>query len=141
MDPYLQFLAQHPVLSTALGAIVVLVILNEMSGALTGDRRVTPLEAVRLINDRNAVVLDLRAPAEYKRGHILHAVNLPHGKLDERLAEVTKEKERPVVLVCALGGVAPQAAHRLKRAGLAEVYSLKGGLNGWLGASLPVTSK
>jgi rhodanese-related sulfurtransferase len=141
MDQLTEFLGNHPVLFAALVAIVVLFILNELSPRLTGEKRLSPLEAVRLINDRDALVLDVRLPTDYKRGHILNAVNVPHTKLDERIAELDKHKERPIVVYCALGGVAAQASHKMKKAGYREVYPIRGGLNGWMGASLPVTTR
>lgn len=141
MDQLLQFMGQHPVLFSALGAVLVLLILNEMSGVVTGEKRVSPLEAVRLINDRHALVLDVRAATDYKKGHILSALNVPQAKLGERLNELGKDTARPIVVYCALGGVAAQAAHVLKKAGYREVYPIRGGLNGWLSASLPVTTR
>jgi rhodanese-related sulfurtransferase len=141
MDQLLAFVGLHPVLFSALGAAVVLLILNEMSGIVTGEKRLSPLEAVRLINDRHALVLDVRTPADFKKGHIINALNVPQMKLGERLPELGKDLARPIVVCCALGGVSAQAAHTLKKAGFAEVYPIRGGLNGWLGASLPVTTK
>ena len=141
MDQLLQFLVQHPVLSSALGAVFVLLILNEMSHVVTGEKRLAPLEAVRLINDRNALVLDVRPANDFKKGHILNALNVPQAKLAERLTELGKDTARPIVVYCALGGVAAQATHQLKKAGYSEVYPLQGGLNNWLNASLPVTTR
>ena len=141
MDQLLQFASQHLVLMSALGVAVVLLILNEMSGIVTGEKRLSPLEAVRLINDRHALVLDVRAPADFKKGHILNALNVPQTKLTERLTELGKDTARPIVVYCALGGVAAQATHQLKKAGYTEVYPIAGGLNGWLSASLPVTTR
>ncbi|MGH8481042.1 MAG: rhodanese-like domain-containing protein [Nevskiaceae bacterium] len=141
MDQLLQFVALHPVLFSALGGAVVLLILNEMSGLVTGEKRLSPLEAVRLINDRQALVVDVRAPADFKKGHILNAVNVPQARLAERVQELGKDTARPIVVYCALGGVAAQASHQLKKAGYAEVYPIRGGLNGWLGANLPVTTR
>lgn len=141
MEQLLQFVGQHPVLFSALGAVAVLLILNEMSGIVTGEKRLSPLEAVRLINDRHALVLDVRPVADFKKGHILNAVNVPQARLGERLGDLGKDTARPIVVYCALGGMAAQAAHSLKKAGYAEVYPIRGGLNGWLTASLPVTTK
>lgn len=141
MEQLLYFMGQHPVLFAALGVVAVLLILNEMSGVVTGEKRLSPQEAVRLINDRHALVLDVRPPADFKKGHILNAVNVPQTKLGERLAELGKDPARPIVVYCALGGIAAQASHTLKKAGYTEVYPLKGGLNGWLSASLPVTTR
>ena len=141
MDQLLQFVTLHPVLFSALGVAVVLLILNEMSGVVTGEKRLSPVEAVRLINDRHALVLDVRTAADFKKGHIIDAVNVPQTKIGERLGEIGKDTSRPIVVYCALGGVSAQAAHTLKKAGYAEVYPIRGGLNGWLGANLPVTTR
>jgi len=40
-----------------------------------------------------------------------------------------------------MGGVAAQASQQLRKAGYTHVFPLQGGLNGWLGASLPVTTR
>lgn len=141
MDPLLNFVSLHPVLMSALGVVLVLLILNEMSGVITGEKRLSPMEAVRLINDRTALVLDVRAVADYKKGHILNAVNIPQPRLSERVGELGKDLARPVVVYCALGGVAAQASVQLRKSGFKEVYPLRGGINGWLGASLPVTTR
>ena len=141
MDQLLFFMGQHLVLVSALGVVAVLLILNEMSGIVTGEKRLSPLEAVRLINDRHALVLDVRPPGDFKKGHIINAINLPQPKLAERLGEVGKDPARPIVVYCAMGGVSAQASHTLKKAGYAEVYPIRGGLNGWLSASLPVPTR
>lgn len=139
MNQLAEFFGHHPVLFTALAVIVVLFIANEIVGNLTGGKRLSPLEAVRLINDRDAIVVDLRPVADFKRGHILNALSIPAAKLGERATELGKTKDRPVILYCALGGVAQQGADQLRKAGFAEVYPIQGGLNNWMGASLPVT--
>ena len=128
-------------LASALGAVAVLLILNEMSGVVTGEKRLSPPEVVRLINDAQALIVDVRAPGDYKKGHILNAVNLPQAKLAERISELGKDTARPIVLYCALGGVSAQAAHTLRKAGYTQAWPLAGGLNGWLAASLPVTTR
>lgn len=141
MNQLLEFVARHPILFTALAAIIVLFVLNEVVGNLTGGKRLSPLEAVRLINDRDAIVVDLRPVADFKRGHILNALSIPLAKLGERTTELSKSKERPLILYCALGGSAVQAADQLRKAGFAEVYPMQGGLNNWMGSSLPVTAQ
>ena len=141
MPQLLEFFQNHLLLFGAAGAILVLLVVNEMTAGLMGEKRVSAQEAVRLINDRDAVIVDLRPAADFKRGHLLNAVNVPFAKLDERASDLGKDKARPVLLYCALGSVAGQAALKLKKLGYAEVYPLSGGLNAWTGANLPVTAK
>lgn len=141
MQPIIEFLASHWILSSAFGAVLALMVANELWTALRGEKRLSPADAVRLINDQNAAVLDVRGPADYKKGHILNALNIPAARLKERVNELAKFKDRPVLCYCALGSAAPQACATLRQLGFATVYSLKGGLNAWQGASLPVTTK
>ncbi|MBX6420878.1 MAG: rhodanese-like domain-containing protein [Sinobacteraceae bacterium] len=141
MAQFLEFFHHHVYLFVALGVLLVLFLANELHGHLSGGVRLGPIEAVRLINDREPLVIDVRAPADYKKGHLLNAVNLPLAKLEERIGELAKERQRPVLVYCALGGAALEAAQKLRKLGFVEVYPLRGGLNGWLNSNLPVTSK
>ena len=141
MSQLLEFFNHHVYLFAAFGVALALFIANEAHGALSGGLRLAPLQAVRLINDREAVVVDLRPVADYKKGHLLNALNLPVAKLEERAGELGKDKSKPVLLYCALGSVAGEAAAQLRKLGYSEVYPLRGGINGWLSSNLPVTVK
>ncbi len=57
---------------------------------------VGPVEAVQLINRRDAVVLDVRDGSDYKAGHITNARHLPEGELDARMKEIEKIKSKPI---------------------------------------------
>jgi rhodanese-related sulfurtransferase len=141
MPQLVEFFHHHTLLFAAAAVILLLLVVNEMTASLLGETRLSAVDAVRLINDKDAVIVDLRPAAEFKRGHVLNAVNLPFAKLEERVTELGKDKARPVLLYCALGSVAGQAAIKLKKLGYSEVYPLKGGLNAWTGANLPITAK
>ncbi|MDE0854883.1 MAG: rhodanese-like domain-containing protein [Nevskia sp.] len=141
MSQLLEFFHHHTLLFAGLGAALLLFLANEVHGALTGGKRLAPLQAVRLINDREALVVDLRPVGDYKKGHLMNALNLPLAKLEERAGELGKDKSRPVLLYCALGSVAGEAAAKLRKLGYSEVYPLRGGINGWLSDNLPVTVK
>lgn len=137
----LEFVANHPWLFMALAAVIVSLIANEVHGNMTAGRRLSPPEAVRLINDRDPILLDVRTAADFKRGHLLGAQSVPLTKLDAEVSRLAKQPERPVIVYCALGGSSLTAAQKLKKAGLQEVYPLRGGINAWLNASLPVTAR
>lgn len=94
------------------------------------------LGATRLINDENPVVVDLRDAAEFAKGHLTNALNIPAAELDGRTAELSAK--RPVLLYCDSGARSGRAASKLKSDGREAVYSLAGGLQGWSGAGMPV---
>ncbi|MGH8462339.1 MAG: rhodanese-like domain-containing protein [Stenotrophobium sp.] len=141
MEPYLQFAAHHIILFAALGTVLSLLIANEVHGNLTGGKRLSPQEAVRLINDREPIIVDLRPQADYKRGHLLNAVSLPIARLDSDFGVLGSNKTRPVLVYCAMGMNSLSAAEKLRGKGYAEVYPMRGGIGDWTANNLPVTTK
>ena len=96
------------------------------------------LEATQLINSRNAVVIDVRTPAEFATGSLPGARNIPVDKFDQKLRDIKKDK--PVIVVCASSSRAGRAAAQLRAGGYGEVYVLAGGLAAWREAGLPIRS-
>lgn len=96
------------------------------------------LEATRLMNQGPTVVVDVRDEKEYAAGHLPRARHIPLKELDKRVAELAKFKEKPVIVTCRTGPRAGAACRALKRAGFSNVYLLKGGVNAWQQASLPL---
>lgn len=141
MDQLITFFGAHTGLFAALGAIIVLLIANEVHGNLTGGKRLSVPEAIRLINDKDPIVLDVRTPADFKKGHLLNARNTPLAKLDEHVGQLAKDKARPLLIYCALGSSSVAAAEKLRTQGFSEAYPLRGGLNAWITANMPVTTK
>lgn len=140
MDQFVEFFNNHLVLFGALTLILSLLVANEVHGNLTGGKRLGAMEAVRMINDRDPIILDLRPAADFKRGHLLNAINVPVLKLDERLHEFSKDKAKTVIVYDALSS-SHSAVEKLRKHGHTEVYPLRGGINAWLSANLPVTTK
>lgn len=116
------------------GALIWPLISRKMSGVA----EVGPMEAVQLINRKDAVVVDLREPGEFGGGHPPNARNLPQSQLDKRIGELEKIKNRPIILVCQTGGRSHAVTAQLKKAGLADIMVLAGGINAWQQANLPV---
>ena len=104
-----------------------------------GGARLSTLQATQLINQRDAVIIDIRDQADYARGHITNSKNLPAKVLDERKAEIDKLKEIPVIVSCDTGMRAGASAEKLRALGVKEVFTLQGGLNAWRDAGLPVS--
>lgn len=106
-------------------------------GRLSGIKQVSPQEAVMLFNHQDAVVLDVREQSEWSDGHIAQAKHIPLGKLKDRLKELEKFKDRPIVAVCRSGNRSGHACGQLKKAGFENVHNLTGGMQAWEQAGLP----
>ncbi|MEZ5659028.1 MAG: rhodanese-like domain-containing protein [Burkholderiaceae bacterium] len=106
-----------------------------LMGRAAAGAGLDPLAATRLINDRNPVVVDLRAAAEFAAGHLRGARNIPTDQLQRRSTELPQQ--RPVLLYCRSGVNSLRAVQALKRGGRDEVFTLTGGIQAWQQAGLP----
>jgi rhodanese-related sulfurtransferase len=102
------------------------------AGALSAN------DAVLLINREKAVVIDVCSAEEFKAGHVAGAKHVPLGDLESKLTSTVKNKNTPVILVCASGMRSKRAVAIAKKLGFEKAHSLAGGLGAWRTASLPV---
>lgn len=117
------------------GAILVWPLVNRR---LSGVPEVGALQAVQLLNRNDALMIDVREPAEFSAGHAPNARNIPLAQFDKRVGELEKFKNRPAVVICQTGSRAHAATALLKKAGFAQVVVLAGGIGAWQQANMPI---
>jgi rhodanese-related sulfurtransferase len=106
-----------------------------------GGPSVGTLEATMLINQKDAVVIDVREPGEFAQSHILNARNVPLGELEARIKDLERFKEKPVIVSCATGNRSGTAASILRKRGFTNVVNLAGGVAAWQQAGLPTEKR
>lgn len=94
--------------------------------------------ALQLINHKNALVLDVREEQEFSNGHLLNAKLIPLGKLNERIGELERYRNQPIVVVCRSGQRSASACAALTKQGFAQAYNLAGGVIAWQKSNLPL---
>lgn len=104
----------------------------------SGAANVSAAEAVGLINRSHALVLDVRELSEFADGHILDAKHIPLAALSQRLYELAKYKDKPILVNCQRGARSAKACEILRKAEFTQVHNLQGGIEAWLAAKLPV---
>ena len=122
-----------------LGLVVVsgLSLLWPMLAGQSGNS-VNPAEATLLINREDAQILDVREADEFAAGHLPEAKNIPASKLAERIGELEKFKDKPIIVCCASGMRSNKACAELKSHGFEKAQNLAGGVDAWVGAGYPV---
>jgi rhodanese-related sulfurtransferase len=135
MALFLEFLSQQWILVAALAVSVGLLLNHESRKSGKG---LSPQQAINMVNAEDGLFLDLRDAADYERGHIVDALNIPASKLDQRIAELESYRERPVILVCKMGQQAGPAGKKLGAAGYTKVYRMTGGMLEWGNLQLPL---
>ena len=91
--------------------------------------------AAELLATRSALLVDVRQPAEWTAGHIDGTLHIPLSQLSRRLDELPQHQT--IVTICRSGHRSALAARTLSRAGH-NVLNLKGGINAWTRAGLPL---
>jgi len=94
-------------------------------------------EARKLMESRKDLLLiDVRAPQEFAQGFIAGSQNIPF--IDIMEGRHTLPKNKPLLLICSIGGRSFAAVQILQEKGYTEVFNLDGGLQAWRRASLPL---
>lgn len=83
-------------------------------------------------------ILDVRTPQEWKSGTIAGSKKVDWYDPDFERAVAGMDKDKPVLVYCAVGGRSSQAMDKLKELGFSEIYNLKGGIRAWEKSSYEV---
>ena len=137
--PVGEFIANNLALVAVFLASGVMLVWPEVSRLMgVGGAEIGTLEATRLMNQGPTLVLDVRDAKDFAAGHLPRARHIPLRELSGRIEEIAKFKARPVIVTDRSGTRAASACRFLKHSGFTNVYQLKGGLNAWQQASLPI---
>ena len=137
MDRFLEFAGNNMLLVSALMVSFFAVIFTELRRKASGMINIEAVDAVKLINN-DAVVVDLRSSDAHARGHIVNARSIPSDELEAKVSTLNKSK--PIIAVCDSGISSTRVVNTLRQKGFESVYGLKGGMNGWSQAGLPVVT-
>lgn len=141
MNTYLEFASNHPLLIGALAFSFFLLVFTELQRKARGMTNIEPQDAVKLINS-DAVVIDLRNAEAFARGHIVNAKNIPFDELQANKDKIAKYAKKAIIAVCDGGMTSGKVVDSMRKSGVENVYGLKGGINAWTQANLPlVTAK
>jgi rhodanese-related sulfurtransferase len=150
--PYLLVLDNAKQQSTAVTSLLA-VGLDRLAGVLDGEMAAWVAEgrpvdtmpqmpvrdlAAALHAEVRPLLLDVRDTDEWAEGHIAGAINIPFQQLPGRFAEVPRD--RRIAVICGAGNRSSIAASVLQRAGYGPVLNVRGGMDAWVAAGLPLTT-
>lgn len=92
--------------------------------------KITPAEAIRLLDAGKAQAVDVREPDEFAVGHIPGAKLLPLGDVLTRAEEVMPDKNAQWLIYCRTGRRSADAAQKLEEQGYTGLRDL-GGILSW----------
>ncbi|MEX1033354.1 MAG: rhodanese-like domain-containing protein [Cellvibrionaceae bacterium] len=119
------------------GAFLILLYLFIWNEKRRGGQTLSTHEVTRLMNKEEAILVDVRDPADYKAGHIVNAINIPFNKMNERWEELLPYKEKQIVLADKMGQHAGSVGNTLRGKEF-NVGRLQGGMMEWINQNLPI---
>ena len=76
-------------------------------------------------NTKEAVLLDVRTPQEYREGHIPGSKNIPLQTID-KIGSIAHNKDTALFVYCYSGGRSRQAVSMLRHMGYTDVRNIGG---------------
>lgn len=98
---------------------------------------VSPQQAAEM-QRQSSLIVDVRENDEWNAGHIAGAIHIPLSEISNRLNELEKYKNAPVIMQCRSGVRSAKAANLLAKSGFMQIYNMEGGLNAWQDANLKI---
>jgi rhodanese-related sulfurtransferase len=130
------FIVNHWLLWVLLFIVFIAIFLNEFVEQKKQGQEIDPQTAVKLINDKDALVIDLRDEENYRKGHIINAIRVTPESFNTK--QMDKYKTNPIILVCARGSESKHLATKLRQQGFTQPLALSGGISAWQNANLPL---
>ncbi len=130
-----QFIMNHWLLWLAFIIILALTFINELITQKKKAKELSPQSVVAMLNNDEAVIVDLRDKESYKAGHIIDSINATVEDFEQ--SKMNKYKNKNIILVCARGLQSPVAAAKIRAQGYQAVV-LGGGIAAWQNAELPL---
>ncbi|HET9104155.1 MAG TPA: rhodanese-like domain-containing protein [Solirubrobacteraceae bacterium] len=97
---------------------------------------ITAEQACAAVAERSLVLVDVRQPAERRRGRVPGSVHIPLTELGDRLHELDRTGQ--VAFLCHSGARSSRATRIAIKAGV-DAVNVRGGMMAWNRAGLPVT--
>ena len=138
MTELYQFAINNFMLSSAWIVVAIVLLSVQIKVMAQGPTAINSQKLTNLVNREEATVIDIRGQADFNKGHIQGAVNIPLSKIKENTQDLEKYKGRPIIMVCANGIQVAGACDSLRKAGFDQVHKLAGGMTSWIGDNLPV---
>ena len=125
-------------------ALIALLFFNiSLAGCKTQESKpasitnVTADEVYKMLSlSKDYFILDVRSKEEFDSGHIEGAYLVPVSELENRLAELPKDK--PIIVYCRSGNRSTSAANILLEKGFKEIFNMTGGIIEWQSNGFPV---
>ena len=98
----------------------------------TDQPKISPMEAIKYLDDQDYKFIDVRTNSEFLSGHIQNSIHIPLQELANRLNEIEQIKQKNIIVYCRSGARSSNATDILLKNNF-KVQNLSGGILSWDG--------
>ncbi|TSJ90602.1 rhodanese-like domain-containing protein [Gilliamella apicola] len=136
------FIKNHLLLSLGWVVLFVAIIVLTVKSKLSKVKIINNAQAINMMNNQNAVIVDIRSADSFKKGHITESHNiLPIDIKNASAKTIDKFKDNIIIVVDDNGLTSASIGEVLVKQGFLQVFTLKDGIAGWNGENLPLVRK
>jgi rhodanese-related sulfurtransferase len=99
---------------------------------------VSAQQAQQVIASFNPIILDVRTPREFARGHLENSVLMPVQQLQSRMDELAGFSDEPILIYCATGNRSTVASKLLIDKGFTRIFNMRHGISDWARNKYPI---
>jgi rhodanese-related sulfurtransferase len=134
----LEFLLNDDQIFTTITLVVLIALFigNIVTDKLKKYEDVDANGAIVLMDEKDLIVLDVREKKERKAGFIANDTHIPLSQVKNQLDSLDNSKK--ILVYCRSGSRSSHIAGLLTRNNFEQVYNLKGGMQAWKRANLPI---
>lgn len=127
--------------------VVIVLMLCPSGSSLAADAQPTTRPKVQKIDveqfdrmrqEKNTVVLDVRTPDEFKKGHVPDALNINVDDPSFARKVSVLDRSKIYLVHCARGIRSARASGKLAKIGFEHLYDFAGGFDRWKEAGKPI---
>ncbi|MGK0273453.1 MAG: rhodanese-related sulfurtransferase [Cocleimonas sp.] len=141
MQEYIDFVVENPLYFIGLIIVIGMLIKIETARFTRKFKMLNTNEAVKLMNNDETIIVDVREDKEIKDGIIKNAQHITLGQLPDRIGLLGTNKQAPILVYCRSGTRSSTACNTITKAGFEDVSSIKGGVLAWEAANLPTVKR
>ncbi|AYN24453.1 rhodanese-like domain-containing protein [Buchnera aphidicola] len=140
MKDILFFISNNLVLSFIWFFFLILIIFLSTKNMFLKSKIINNFHAIKLINQKNAIVIDTRSVELYNSCHIVNAINVPLKNIcSSKIKELNLSKSIPIILIIDSLDYHDKYIKKFIKYGLDRIFFLKNGMDAWNRENLPTT--
>lgn len=142
MQDVVFFFSEHLILSAFWFFFLISSLFLIIKSISLKDKFIGNIQAIKLINQKNAVVIDTRSEEIFKRGYIVNSIHFPlKNILLGNLKEIEAYKAFPIILILSDMNECTNCMKEFLKYGFNNVYFLNNGIYCWTLDNLPLITK